>query len=105
MRVLLDECLPHDLVSELAGHEVFTVSGVGWSGVKNGALLQRAAGSFSVFITIDKRLYQQQRIPSQLAVITLIAYSNRIQSLRPLVPSILRALDVVAPGEVVRISA
>lgn len=105
VRVLLDECLPHDLVPELVGHEVLTVSGVGWSGVKNGELLRRAAQSFSVFITVDKRLHKQQRIPPDLAVITLIAYSNRIQSLRPLVPSILKTLKVITPGEVVRVSA
>jgi len=36
VRVLLDEHLPHDLIAELTGHDVETVQGLGWSGVKNG---------------------------------------------------------------------
>ena len=105
MRVLLDECLPHDLALELSGHEVSTVAGIGWSGTKNGALLRRAAEFYEVFVTIDKRLDRQQRLPPALAVITLVAYSNRMASLRPLVPSLLRALDEISPGDVKRVSA
>src|SRR5438309_2116348 len=41
MRVLLDECVPRQLVRELPDCEVRTVQQMGWSGVKNGALLER----------------------------------------------------------------
>ena len=105
MRVLLDECLPRKLAFELPGHEVSTVAGVGWSGTKNGALLRRTAGSYDVFVTIDKRLHEQQRIPTTLAVVTLVAYSNRMASLRPLIPSLLETPGVILPGQVKRISA
>jgi hypothetical protein len=44
VRVLLDENLPHDLIAQLTGHDVITVQGLGWAGVKNGDLLGRAAG-------------------------------------------------------------
>lgn len=40
MKLLLDENLPHDLRQHLAGHVVFTVAYMGWSGMKNGDLLQ-----------------------------------------------------------------
>jgi hypothetical protein len=54
MKVLLDENLPHALRRELPGHEVFTVQYLGWSGVKNGALLlQAAASGFDVMVTMD----------------------------------------------------
>ena len=43
MRILLDECLPSDLARELTGHEVRTVTQVGWSGVENGELLRLAS--------------------------------------------------------------
>jgi hypothetical protein len=36
VRVLLDENLPHDLAQALPEHEVVTVQGLGWSGLKNG---------------------------------------------------------------------
>jgi hypothetical protein len=40
MLILLDECVPKRLKQHLAGHTVSTVRDAGWSGVKNGALLQ-----------------------------------------------------------------
>jgi hypothetical protein len=51
MRVLLDECVPRGLRSELSGHEVKTVAEAGWAGAKNGTLL-RLAG----LLTIDRNL-------------------------------------------------
>ncbi len=51
MRILLDESLPRRLRSIFAGHEVVTVVEAGWSGVKNGDLLQLAAARFDVFVT------------------------------------------------------
>ena len=35
MRLLLDECVPRRLRRELPGHDVQTVQGAGWAGVKN----------------------------------------------------------------------
>ena len=87
MRILLDECLPRELADELVGHEVRTVQQEGWSGLENGALLLRASGTFSIFITIDKHIERTQRLPANLSVVTLRARTNRIESLRPLVPS------------------
>ena len=42
MKVLLDENLPHRLRGKVGHHEVFTVRFKGWSGLKNGQLLQTA---------------------------------------------------------------
>jgi hypothetical protein len=44
MKLLLDECVVQDFRHLITGHDVFTVAYVGWSGVKNGQLLIRAAG-------------------------------------------------------------
>ena len=68
MRILLDECLPAELAAELTGHEVRTVQEAGWSSVDNGALLQRAATKFDIFITIDKHIERTHKLPSSLAV-------------------------------------
>jgi hypothetical protein len=43
MKLLLDENLPHRLRLLITGHDVRTVSYMGWSGVENGELLSRAA--------------------------------------------------------------
>lgn len=100
MRVLLDENLPFDLASDLSGHEVKTVSGLGWDGIANGELLGRAAGSFDAFVTMDRNIEFQQRLPRQpYGVVLVRAPSNRMLHLRPLVPAILAALDSLKPGE------
>lgn len=103
MRILLDECLPRELADELVGHDVRTVQQERWAGLENGELLQRAAATFAVFLTIDKRIHTTQLLPTSLAVITIRAKSNRIQTLRPLVPEILRALEGLQPGTFVQV--
>lgn len=40
MRILLDECVPKPLKRELLNYEIRTVVEMGWSGKKNGELLQ-----------------------------------------------------------------
>jgi hypothetical protein len=42
LKILIDECLPLDLVGWLDHHDVMTVQQAGWAGVKNGLLLSRA---------------------------------------------------------------
>lgn len=61
MRVLLDECVDWRLLRDLAPHDVVTVRQQGWSSVSNGALLQRAAAEFDVFMTVDARLRRSRR--------------------------------------------
>jgi hypothetical protein len=42
VRVLLDESIPVDFAQDLAGLDAQTVIGLGWAGLKNGALLRQA---------------------------------------------------------------
>ena len=105
MRILLDECLPAELAEELVGHEARTVQQEGWSSLENGALLSRASGQFSVFITVDKHIERTQQLSVDLAVVTLRARTNRIESLRPLVPELLRVLQGIRPGSFLRVGA
>ena len=107
MRILIDESLPEELAGELALEGVRTVAGQGWSGLTNGALLQRArTAGFDVFLTADQNLpYQQNLGASGMAVIVLKAKRNRIQDLRPLLPGIRQALSIIAPGQVLRLGA
>ena len=62
MRILLDESLPIELQSELPDHDTRTVQAMGWSGLKNGELLARAADLFEVFLTVDQNLPHQQNL-------------------------------------------
>lgn len=104
MRVLLDECLPRKLRRELTDYEVRTVTEQGWRGTKNGALLRRASDEFDVFLTVDSNLEYQQNLPAiPIAVVVLIAYSNDVDVLRPLMPLVRELLPTVEPGRVYRI--
>ena len=104
MRILLDESLPRRLSRELAGHSVRTVSEVGWSSVENGELLRRAAGQFDVFVTADQNLQFQQNLGAlPLTVITLVARTNKLEDLRPLVPELLKRLATLQGRTFVRI--
>ena len=51
MRILLDENIPIDLASDLVGHDVDTVEGLGWAGIANGKLLSRASGKYDKMLT------------------------------------------------------
>ena len=106
VRILLDENLPRDLVTELTGHQVTTVQAVGWSGTKNGELLRRAHGRFDVLVTMDRGLQYQQNLRGlSLGVLTIRALSNRMVHLKPFVDSILKALQDVQPGQVREVGA
>ena len=105
MRVLLDECLPRRLKRELAGHEVRTAPEMGWASKRNGELLALAVGQFDVFLTADRNLSYQQDLSSfDIAVVVLVARSNRLDDLRPLVPRVLEMLPTAKRRAVTRIT-
>ena len=102
--MLLDECLPKKLKAELEGHEVSTVPEMGWAGTKNGELLKLAAGSFDVLVTTDQNLEHQQNLEGlDLAIMVLVALSNDIDVLRPLVPTARDAFGDLRPGKVLTV--
>jgi hypothetical protein len=102
---LLDEQLPRQLARAINGHTVRTVRQEGWAGLKNGELLRRAAErGFEAFITADQNLqFQQNLARSPLRVVVLVAPSNALEDLVPLVPSIRSVLPTLHPGQVQRV--
>ncbi|MBI4657974.1 MAG: hypothetical protein HY735_03840 [Verrucomicrobia bacterium] len=52
MKVLLDHCVPRRFGKLLIGHEVRSAFEMGWSGLRNGALLTQASG----FIVLKKSI-------------------------------------------------
>jgi len=105
VRVLLDECLPRRLKRELVGHEARTLPEMGWASKRNGELLALAIGRFDVFLTADRNLSYQQDLSSfDVAVIVLVAPSNRLDDLRPLVPRLLEMLTTAKRRAVTRIT-
>ena len=106
MRILLDENLDWRLRRYLPGHEVESVSLIGWAGTKNGALLQQAQDRFDILITMDSSLPWQQNLAKYtLAVVSLKAPSNRLADTRALMPRVLSLRTTAQKGEVLVVSA
>jgi hypothetical protein len=106
VRVLLDESLPRPLASLLVGHDAQTVAHMKWTRLGNGELLRQAAAVFDVVLTADQNIEFQQNLKTlPIAVLVLVADSNRLESLEPLVPRILEALSVLSPKTLVRVGA
>ena len=105
MRILLDENLNWRLKRGLTGHEVEAVPLLGWSGIKNGALLRKAADhGFQVLLTMDSNMVYQQNLPVQsVALIVLKASSNRLEDTLPLMSKVLKALPNVVMGTVIAV--
>ena len=104
MRILLDESVPRPLGSLLIGHDVRTVTQMGWTSLSNGELLRQAAETFDALLTADQNIeFQQNLTKLALAVIVMVATSNRLESLEPLVPAVLEALQALQPKALVRV--
>ncbi len=106
MRILLDESLPRPLSGLLVGHTVSTVVREGWTSLTNGALLRQAALTFDVILTADQNIEFQQNLTTlPVAVLVLVADSNRLESLEPLVPALMQALETLTPKTLLRVGA
>lgn len=105
MRVLLDECVPKPLKNYLPEHTVQTVVEMGWSGTKNGALLKRMnTEGFTVLLTADQNLrYEQNLKKVGISVVVMVARSNRMTNLVPLIPKVKDVLAKILPGEVIEV--
>ena len=106
MRLLLDESVPWAFRHYMTGHEARTARYMRWVGKDNGELLALARHEFDVLITVDQDMpYQQNITERDVAVVILIAGTNDIKDLSPLVPTILNRIPFLERGEVVRIEA
>lgn len=104
MKLLLDECTPKRLRVDFPGHDVLTVEQAGLKGLKNGALIRLASRQFDVLVTVDQNLpYQQNLADKSIAILILVAKSNRYAELKKLAPKALEALVSIQAGDIVRI--
>ena len=100
MKILIDECLPRRLVRDLHQYSVTTVPRHGWAGKKDSELIKLAELEFDVFITLDSNLIFQQNLEIiNISVIVLHAVNSRYETLIPLIPGILKAIETAQPGK------
>ncbi|MFM5987135.1 MAG: DUF5615 family PIN-like protein [Sphaerospermopsis kisseleviana] len=105
MRILLDECVPRPLKREFSDYKIQTVVEMGWSGKKNGELLRlMSQEGFTILLTTDQNLrYQQNLQQAGVAVLVLIALSNKLADLLPLIPETRKVLNKITLGAVIEI--
>ncbi len=87
MKVLLDENISQTLKIDFDKHVVKTIEEMGWSGKKNGELLQlMTTYRFDVLLTTDKNLKYQQSIKKfPVTIFILAAHNNRDETIQPLI--------------------
>jgi hypothetical protein len=74
-------------------------------GIANGKLLTLAQSAFDVFVTIDRNLeYQHNLRKLSFGIVVVKVPDNNISSYLPLFPELLRAAEIVQPGEVFRLT-
>jgi hypothetical protein len=104
MKILLDESVPQKLWLLIGGgHTVVTAWYQGWSGLKNGALLDAAEqAGFDLFITADQELsYQQNLTGRKLALIVLS--TNNWSFISAHIGAVVAAIDAVKPGSYAKV--
>lgn len=105
MKVLLDECLPKKLKFKIDAEFVQTVPEAGWAGLQNGELLRLAESGFDVLVTNDQNMEHQQTISRfEIAFIVLVAPTNDIVDLLPLMPRVNETIKSLQRGTIEYIS-
>jgi predicted nuclease of predicted toxin-antitoxin system len=98
--VLFDEDVPSKLARFLPRHEIYTVVGLQWGGITNGALLALIERErFDVFLTGDKNMEKQQQLAGRPFAV-LITSAINWPVVRPHIHTISIALDEAQPGTV-----
>jgi hypothetical protein len=99
VKILLDECVPVQVRHAFPGHAVVTVQEQGWTGIKNGALLDAAESArFDLFIVADKNLRHQQNLAARrLAILEL--WTNHRPTLEKHFDAIRAAAERLKEGE------
>jgi predicted nuclease of predicted toxin-antitoxin system len=104
MKILLDECLPRRMLRDLSDFSATTVPRQGWAGTNDVELIRLAEDEFDVFITIDSNLAFQQNLRGlDLCIVVLCAVNSRYETLQPLIPELLDAIEKARPGNVITV--
>jgi hypothetical protein len=103
-KVLIDECLPHDLRLLLPEHHAYTVAYMGWAGTKNGELLAACEReSFDILITSDQGFPHQQNMEGRKLAILLLPTPDW-NIIKHHASTIFSAIETSLPGTFVRVA-
>ena len=101
----MDECIDEGLRHHFTGHECQSCRYAGLAGLANSALLAAANhAGFEVLITVDQNMPNQQSLRGRsISLMVVRARTTNLDDLLALLPDMLDALEILGPGEVVRI--
>jgi len=99
MKIILDESAPQKLRLLIEGsHIIITTWYQGWSGLKNGELLNAAeAAGFELFITADQELRYQQNLRGRKLAL-LVLSTNNWERIKAHIAGIMAAVNTATPG-------
>ncbi len=97
MKILLDECVTKRLKKYLDEFEVFTVTELELSGIKNGRLMAYCVeNKFDILLTIDKNLMHQQNLDKYpVTIVVLNCFTSKIEELITFLPSFKLQVEVL----------
>ena len=99
MKILLDECVPLQVRYALPAHEVATAQRLGWGGISNGDLPDKAErAGFQIFILADKNLRYQQNLAGRRIAI-LERWTNHRPTLEKHFAEVRNTVEKLSPGE------
>jgi hypothetical protein len=99
MKIILDESVPQKLRLLIEGdHTVVTTWFQGWSGLKNGALLNAAEDAgFELFITAEQEMSYQQNLKGRKMALVVLS-TNNWASVKAHIVGIMAAISAAKPG-------
>lgn len=104
MRILLDECVNPRLRDAFSGHEVATLSEMGWRAVQDAAVLVLAHGKFDALVTLDRGFEFEHNVRQlSFGIIIVHAARNTMSCYRPLFAALADAVNVIGAGEVLHV--
>ncbi len=104
MKILLDENIDIRMKRSFPpDFEVYTVKDMGWSGIKNGELIQLLTqNNFDYWIVVDKNIpFQQNTKDISFIIIVLDVFRNTLKSIEALIPQILATLNIPSSDTVI----
>lgn len=106
MRLLFDENTPFSLARELVGHECAHVIRLGWRGIKNGVLLNRAEqAGYDILITLDDDMMPEQNMVNRkIAVVAVRPAEQGKSAINAMAGRVLLALTTIQLGEICIVS-
>lgn len=95
MKILLDECVTKRLKKYFEGIEVFTVSELGLSGMKNGQLMNYCTeNKIDILLTIDKNLLFQQNLEKYpVTIVVFNCLTSKLEEILTFLPSLKNQLN------------